>query len=394
MAPISISLQPSDRSWGLGHIAQASKAKPTSLTPTTKTGTSPSAVTVVGDSGLRGNQVAPAPNINPKSTLNLQIDQSIQGISENPLFGAEDDLMAASFSSLSDLVTNFTDAGSEGFDAVSLPSELNSLEKEAPLQDTSGGSISDVQKSFGEVGKNGLTVKIQLPKESKTSQNTKQSTGDSNVNQEKKQTDKVLKASKAKKEMDGAKSKKSTEKEGVITNGFASKARNKAELEKGSESNGKKGNKKKTEVKAEPKVSNGQTTVKSAKDDEEDIFVDIESDVGNPLLDGTRITDTKVRSKNTVKNRTTVPKLQKNSSKITNGISIDNSEHHNGEKLSPSLVSPSRRKNGLTSDENTLNGYSKPDSLLVKIDLSLLKRVPRLQGSDQSVVSRLFFHSC
>lgn len=73
-SPSSSSKQPSGRSWGLTHFVDA--LNQSSVPPTTKTKPSPSAANSVGEDGIRGNQVAPAANIN-KSSLNSHVSSQV-----------------------------------------------------------------------------------------------------------------------------------------------------------------------------------------------------------------------------------------------------------------------------------------------------------------------------
>ena len=273
------------------------------------------------------------------------------------LFGSCDDLTSSSFGNVSDLLPSFGDGDGDG---DTLPFEPPNGER----------TDSSAQDTLCTPQQNGF-----LSKEEKTDLAKKGSTSEGKSSHGKKQGAKGPKSSNPKHEMAATKRERPG-KDGAAVNGVTSKSKS-----KGAESIKKKENKKKTEAKAGA-IRNGidKTPGRPAKcDEDEDMFVDVVSDVGNPLLDETGLTD-KTKTSTEAKSA----KVQKSSSsKMLNGL---DGKYHNGDKVDPVVVSPPRRKNGLK-DGNVQNGCSKPDSLLVKFPLTLLKRVPKAPKSDQVAVS-------
>lgn len=139
----------------------------------------------------------------------------------------------------------------------------------------------------------------------------------------------------------------------------------------------KKSSKKKSETKGVSKTVVSNEPVKETSEvDEEDVFVDIVSVEPSPGID-----NKKVEAKQTTKSKETEnPKGVKKKPVTTNGLS----KHVNGDGLLSSLISTNGNRDILGKNvEITYDEVNKPESLIVKIDLSLLKRIPRLPSNDQ-----------
>lgn len=352
----------SGRNWGLTHFVNA--LSQSSTPPTTKTKPSPSAANTVGEDGVRGNQVAPAANAN-KSSLNSHISNQTSAVSKemkSPVPPAPADGLVPF---AADLLSNSPDVD-QGFDIESLTAKLD-----VPLE---GDTATNPSKPVSS-DPNGLTVKIQLPKKNKKV-NRKLSASGPKLNsvQEKSQSEETPSPKKpvknAKKETKTPKNSASSK----ASNNNVDETPNKAgkTSKTGNGVAGMKSAKKKVETKSAGDVITGNEPVKAVCEvDDEDVIVDIVGMETSPVkLDAKPASKTKETEK---------LKGSKSKAVVTNGLN----KPVNGEKLLSSLISPNRTKDILGKNvEITYDEVNKPESLIVKIDLSLLKRIPKLNGNE------------
>ena len=342
------------RNWGLGHFEKTLCPVPTAAT--TKTKPSPSSSNTIGGEGLRGNQAAPASNASLKSCLNSQVNNGNEVRSPSP----------SKSSSLPPFPKELprSPETNHGVDIESTAGKLDPPHDPEPVTDSHG--------------QNGLTVKLQLPKgsEKKEGKRRPSAAGSKlNANQEKSPVRK------------GAKLKKhdATPKGSLDTQDDHLSKMNKLVDADNKESAGKELAKSKTDTKnAGAVVTESKESLKPASEaDDEDIIVDVIGDERTPLLDAVK-SDNKPANKTKRKEPENTKAVKSKPSKLTNGLS----SHVNGEKMFSKLVSPNRTKGPFANDvEITLNEDDKRESLIVKIDLALLKRIPKIPGSEPVHVS-------
>lgn len=358
------SFQPaSGRKWGLDQLYNALNQSSTS--PTTKTKPSPSAANTVGEDGVRGNQVAPAATVN-KSSLNSNVSTHEK---KSPAPPVSVDTLAPF---AADLLSNSPEID-HGVDIESLTAKLD-VPCEADV------ALDTAKPVSSELGQNGSSVKIQLPKDSNKGKRRLSTAGSKlNSGQEKSQSENSPKKPlKAKKETDLSKNSASVK----LSNGNVDENVNKASKTTKSANGlaGKKSTKRKAETKNSADIIvTGNETAKPACEvhmDDEDIIVDIVGMETSPGLDSAK-SDSKPAPKPKETEKT---KGVKTKPVLTNGLS----KHVNGEKLLTSLISPNMTKDILGKNvEITYDEVNKPESLIVKIDLSLLKRIPKLPVNEQ-----------
>ena len=257
--------------------------------------------------------------------------------------------------------------------------DIDSLTAKLDLPTATGVVVNSAEPGSTNPGENNLSpVKTQQPKVDKKDKR-RLSTAESKLNtgqeKEKSQNKTSPKKPLKSKQTDSLKNPASVK----VSNGSTDESVNKASKTTKT-ANGivtKKSSKKKTETKGVSKTAVGNDPVKATGEvDDEDIFVDIVGIETSPGLNNVKLESKPVlKSKEAEK-----PKGVKNKPVLTNGLS----KHVNGDKLLSSLISPNRTKDILGKNvEITYDEVNKPESLIVKIDLSLLKRIPRLPGNDQ-----------
>lgn len=339
--------QPSGRSWGLTHFVDA--LNQSSVPPTTKTKPSPSAANSVGEDGIRGNQVAPAANIN-KSSLNSHVSNQVI---------AADNKRAKSpvvTPPVDDFVPFANDLGSispvldQGLDIEALTAKLDQPQE------------ADTKTADNPIRQNGLVLKIPRSNGDKKSKST---SSESKSKAADKKSPIVKKASKSsKKEPKTPKNSTTTKVADVKGDSSASGTSKSSKTESGVTK--VKSSKKKAEVTSIVSIA----AAKSEQDkdmDEEDVIVDIVGENSPAKVESKPPLMSKVKEKE--KGKST-----KNKPAVTNDLSkaID------GEKLVNGLISPNVTKDFLGENvEITYDEVNKPESLIVKIDLSLLRRIPR-----------------
>ena len=354
----------SGRNWGLTHFVKALTQSATP--PTTKTKPSPSAANTVGEDGVRGNQVAPAANMN-KSSLNSCVGNQVSAVSKevkSPEHSAPADNLAPF---AAELLSN-SPGMDQGLDIESLTAKLD-----IPLE----ADVSSSKSVSNESEQNGLTVKNQLQK------GNKKVSSKSAAMEPKSKADHVK--SKSEKSPLPKKPVKTTEKEtkplknsqsAKISSGTDDKTPNKtAKTSKaGNGVTGVKSMKKKAEAKRSGVVgaTQNEPVKPTSEGDDEDVIVDIVGENSPAKLDIKPSSTSKAKETEKVK-------VVKNKPAVANGLS----KPVNGEKLFSNLISPNRTKDILGKNvEITYDEVNKPESLIVKIDLSLLKRIPKLAGND------------
>lgn len=316
----------------------------------------------MGEDGVRGNQVAPAANAN-KSSLNSHMVNHVKSEKESPLPMAPEESLAP-FAAC--LVSNSPELD-HGVDIESITAKLEL----PPETDDS----ADPAKPISFLGENDQTVKIQVSKDNKKGNRRPSTTGSKmNSGQEKCHSESSpKKLLKCKTETNLSKKPTSVK----LSNGSVDENANKAGKTTGG-TVAKKSKKKKPETKSSGTTVTENETVKPASEvDDEDVIVDI---VGVETSPGREIAkaDNKPFPKTKETEKT---KGIKNKPAGTNGLS----KHVNGEKLHvlSSLISPNRTKDILGKNvEVTYDEVNMPESLIVKIDLSLLKRIPKLPGNE------------
>lgn len=352
----------SGRNWGLNHFVNA--LNQSSTPPTTKTKPSPSAANTVGEDGVRGNQVAPAANAN-KSSLNSHFNDKTSIVSKERKSPGPTTPVDSLAPFAAELLSNSPEVN-QGLDIESLTAKLD-----PPLEADTATNPSKPISS--QTGQNGLTVKIQLPKGSKKDSSKSSSEPKLKSSQEKTISKKTPSPKKPVKT-----SKKETKTPKASTNtkvscGKVGETGNKVSKTSKSGVTGSKPTKKRVEMKSSNVVVTETEAVKPVSEvDDEDVIVDILGENSPAKLDSKPVSA--VKGKETEK-----PKVSKSKPVVTNG----HSKPVNGENLLSSLISPNRTKDILGKNvEITYDEVNKPESLIVKIDLSLLKRIPKLPGSD------------
>lgn len=320
----------------------------------------------MGEDGVRGNQVAPAATAN-KSSLNSHIGNHVKTEKKSPLPMALEENLAPFAASL---LSNSPELD-HGVDMESLTAKL-----ELPLEtDVSTDLAKPVSNELGE---NDRTVKIQVSKDNKKGKRRPSTTGSKlNSGQEKSQSESSpRKLSKSKTETNLSKNPASVKLSNSSVDENENKARKTTKLAAGTVA--KKSTKKKPGTKSSGTTVTGNETVKPASEvDDEDVIVDIVGVETSPGHESAKA-DSKPFPKTKETERT---KGIKNKPALTNGLS----KHVNGEKLHvlSSLISPNRTKDILGKNvEVTYDEVNMPESLIVKIDLSLLKRIPKLPGNE------------
>lgn len=352
------------RNWGLDHLF--STLNQSSTSPTTKTKPSPSAANAVGEDGVRGNQVAPAANAN-KSSLNSHMDNHVKSEKKSPLPMAPEETLEPFAAGL---LSNSPELD-HGVDIESLTAKLE-LPSETDV-------TADLAKPvINELGKNDQTVKIQVSKDNKKGKRRPSTTGSKmNSGQEKSHSEgSPKKLLKSKTETHLSKNLANVKLNNGSIDEIADKASTKNKVAAGTVA--KKPTKKKPEIKSSGITVTGNEAVKPACEvDDEDVIVDIVGVETSPGHENAKA-DIKPFPKIKEIERT---KGIKNKPAVTNGLS----KHVNGDKLHvlSSLISPNRTKDILGKNvEVTYDEVNMPESLIVKIDLSLLKRIPKLPGNE------------
>ncbi|XP_048589824.1 AF4/FMR2 family member 4 isoform X2 [Nematostella vectensis] len=354
-----------ERAWGLGDLQKAFTApEPTTKPPTTSTSDptlSSLSLNTVGGEGLRGNQAAPPPN--SKSTLNT----NVEGGPLDPIFDLDDGHTLFSGIDLPDFLANgLGDLSHE------VP---NSLLEDVVKSRTMDNVNTSENKDKAKVDNNNQQSgdKPSKGKDKKDSYSLKKSGDSSRKNGEieknlkekkaKEQEDKASKAAVKKQKAAESASIKHAEKQGLNSEKIVAK---------------KKVESRESLDKKRSKVKSSKTSGKPVHSDTESEEVDVVTvSYDRPLLNRTNSSSSEHEvyvPNNPHKNNN---RIKKNQTKTVNGLK----EHVNG-KLSP-IVSP---KDEISTGEVTKDENGKPDSLVVKIDLALLKRIPRIPGTDSVVI--------
>lgn len=257
----------------------------------------------------------------------------------------------------------------QGIDIESLTAKLD-LPNEAEATETPSEPVSNDP---------GLTVKIPLPKASKKGDKKSFGPGTKqNSSQEKIQSNKTPSPKKqvkiSGKETKTPKNSASTKvSDGIDKNKVSKMAKG---VKVGIKSSTKKKAETKNSVTPVPKQElpvPKQELKSNCEGDEEDVIVDILGVENSPVK-----TDSKPASAAKTK-ETEKPKKSKSKPVNVNGVH----KPVNGVKVFSTLLSPSRTKDILGKNvEIAYDDVNKPESLIVKIDLSLLKRIPRLPGNE------------
>ena len=256
--------------------------------------------------------------------------------------------------------------------------DIESLTAKLELPPETDDTADLAKPVSNELGENDQTVKIQVSKDNKKGKRRPSTTGSKvNASQEKSHSESSpKKLLKSKTETNLSKNPASVKLSNCTVDENANKAGKTTKLAGGSVA--KKSTKKKPETKKLGTTVTVNETVKPTSEvDDEDVIVDI---VGVETSPGHETA--KVDNKPFPKTKETVrTKGIKNKPAGTNGLS----KHVNGEKLHvlSSLISPNRTKDILGKNvEVTYDEVNMPESLIVKIDLSLLKRIPKLPGNE------------
>lgn len=250
----------------------------------------------------------------------------------------------------------------QGIDIESLTAKLD-LPNEAEATETPSEPVSNDP---------GLSVKIPLPKASKKGEKKSSGPGTKqNSSQEKIQSNKTPSPKKQVK-ISGKETK--TPKNSASTKVSDGIDKNKvSKMAKGGKAGIKSSTKKKAETKNSVTPVPKQELKSNCEGDEEDVIVDILGVENSPVK-----TDSKPASAAKTK-ETEKPKKSKSKPVNVNGVH----KPVNGVKVFSTLMSPSRTKDILGKNvEIAYDDVNKPESLIVKIDLSLLKRIPRLPGNE------------
>lgn len=320
----------------------------------------------MGEDGVRGNQVAPAANAN-KSSLNSHMDNHVKSEKKSPLPMAPEETLAPFAAGL---LGNSPELD-HGVDIESVTAKPE-LPPEADVTADLAKPISN------ELGGNDQTVKIRVSKDNKNGKRRPSTTGSKmNSGQEKSHSKgSPKKLLKSKTETNLPKNLANVKRSNSSIDEIANKASTKNKLAAGTVA--KKTTKTKPEIKSSSATITGNETVKPASEvDDEDVIVDI---VGVETSPGHENAKADIKPISTIK-ETERTKGVKNKPAVTNGLS----KHVNGDKLHvlSSLISPNRTKDILGKNvEVTYDEVNMPESLIVKIDLSLLKRIPKLPGNE------------
>jgi len=256
----------------------------------------------------------------------------------------------------------------QGIDIESLTAKLD-LPHEAEATETPNEPVSNDP---------GLTVKIPLPKASK--KGDKKSSGPGTKQNSSQEKNQINKTPSPKKQVKISGKETKTPKNSasiIVSNGIdknkVSKTAKGGKAATGIKSSTKKKAETKNSVTPVPKQELAvpkQELKSNCEADEEDVIIDILGVENSPVK-----TDSKpasaAKSKETEK-----PKKSKSKPVNVNGV-------HKPVNGVSTLISPSRTKDIL--GKNVVIAYddvNKPESLIVKIDLSLLKRIPRLPGNE------------
>ncbi|CAH3176274.1 unnamed protein product, partial [Porites evermanni] len=364
-SPSSSPKPASGRNWDLNHFVKALNQP--STPPATKTKPSPSSANTVGEDGIRGNQIAPAANSN-KSSLNSHFSGHTSAASKqikSPVAPVSDSLGFAT-----ELLSNSPELD-QGIDIESLTAKLD-LPPEAEATETLSEPVSNDPC---------LSVKIPLPKASKKGDKKSSGPGTKqNSSQEKIQSNKTPSPKKqvkiSGKETKTPKNSASTKVSNGIDKNKVSKTAKGGKAATGMKSSTKKKAETKNSVTPVPKQElpvPKQELKSNCEGDEEDVIVDILGVENSPVN-----TDSKPASAAKTK-ETEKPKKSKSKPVNVNGVH----KPVNGDKPFSTLISPSRTKDILGKNvEISYDDVNKPESLIVKIDLSLLKRIPRLPGNE------------
>ena len=252
----------------------------------------------------------------------------------------------------------------QGIDIESLTAKLD-LPHEAEATETPSKPVSNDP---------GLTVKIPPPKTSKKGEKKSSGPGTKqNSSQEKNQSNKTPSPKKqvkiSGKETKTPKTSASTK----VSNGIDKNKGSKMAKGSTAATEIKSSSKKKVETKNSVTPVPKQELKSNCEVDEEDVIVDILGIETSPVK-----TDSKPASAAKTKE---TEKAKNSKSKPVNANEVH--KPVNGEKLFSTLISPSRTKDLLGKNvEISYDDVNKPESLIVKIDLSLLKRIPRLPGNE------------
>ena len=320
-----------------------------SVPPTTKTKPSPSAANSVGEDGIRGNQVAPAANIN-KSSLNSHVSSQVIATdnkrAKSPMVTPLDD----DFVPFAKDLLSRSPVLDQGLDIEALTAKLDQPQE------------ADTKTADNPMGQNGLVLKIPRSKGDKKSKSISSESKSKPGDKKSLTAKKALKSSK--KEPKTPKNSTTGKVAGVKGDSSASSSSKSSKTESGATK--VKSSKKKAEITSIVSVA----AAKSEQDkemDEEDVIVDIVGENSPAKVESKPPAISKVKEKEK-------PKSTKNKPAVTNDLSkaID------GEKLVSGLISPNVTKDFLGENvEITYDEVNKPESLIVKIDLSLLRRIPR-----------------
>lgn len=360
-SPSSSPKPTSERSWSLTHFVKALNQSSTS--PTTKAKPSPSAANSVGEDGIRGNQVAPAANAS-KSSLNSHVSNQIVAADNKKGKSPVDPPSVDGLVPFANDLPSDSPVMNQGLDIESLTAKLEQPEE------ANAKTVSD------RCGQNGLILKIPRSKGDKkasskaTSAELKTRPGNEKCQSEKSPSPK--KATKnSKKEPKTPKNSATIKMGNVSGDVHASKTSKLSKTENGVA--GLKSSKKKGENVAVALTKN--EPLKPVREmDDEDVIVDIVGENSPAKLESKPPSASKVKEKEKVRS-------SKNKPAVTNGLNA--SKAVNGEKLVTSLISPNVTKDILGKNvEITYDEINKPESLIVKIDLSLLKRIPKLPGNN------------
>ena len=340
---------PSERNWGLTHFVKA--LNQSSTPPSTKTKPSPSAANTVGEDGIRGNQIAPAANAN-KSSLNSHVSDQNDAVKEikSPVPAVLEESLAPF---AADLLSS-SPVRDQGLNIESLTAKLD-LPLEAKTNTSKTGTSSQTNK-------NGLAVKIQLPngnKKETAKASTLESKGkpsrEKNLSEKSPSPKKPVKISK--KEPKTPKTSVSAKVSDVMADATVNKTSKVLKMGNGVP---KVKPKKKLDLKGSSVVIEKEQVKPVGEGDDEDVIVDIVGENSPAKLESKPSSTSKVKEAEKEK-----PKVTKSKPVLNNGLS----------KPVNGLLSPSRAKDLIGKNvEITYDEVNKPESLIVKIDLSLLKK--------------------
>ena len=322
----------------------------TSVLPTTKTKPSPSAANSVGEDGIRGNQVAPAANIN-KSSLNSHVSNQVLATdnkrAKSPVVTPLDD----DFVPFANDLLSSSPVLDQGLDIEALTAKLDQPQE------------ADTKTADDLIEQNGLVLKIPRSKGDKKSKSTS-SESKSKLGDKKSPTPKKAPKNSKNKEPKAPKISTTAKVTSVKGDSSASSTSKSSKTESGATK--VKSTKKKAEITSNVSVAVAKSE-KVKEMDEEDVIVDIVGENSPAKVESKPPSISKVKEKEKAKSI-------KNKPAVTN----DPSKAIDGEKLVSGLISPNVTKDLLGENvEITYDEVNKPESLIVKIDLSLLRRIPR-----------------